>query len=118
LEHDEQTLRHLLETGHPEKRQILEALIRGYIARQRAPEAETLASVWIGEWPSDWQPWFLRGIARSQLSQQLLSTPFDLAKQDFQRVLDLKPDHDLARFLLGNALVMTGQFQEALPHLE
>ena len=60
----------------------------------------------------------LRGLARSRLSRDLLSTGFAGAKEDYRRVLELKPDHDLARFLLSNAFVMTGQFREALPHLQ
>lgn len=114
----EAALRKQLEAQHPEKRYIREALIRGYLVRFRTEDAERLASAWIDESPGHWQPWLLRGIARTLLSQELLSTAHEQAKADFTRVLELKPDDSLARFLLGNAQVMSGQFQQALPHLE
>jgi tetratricopeptide (TPR) repeat protein len=118
LEQAEEALRRQAEAGHPETRRIREALVRGCLARQRDEEAERLATEWIDAAPEDWRPWFLRAVARSQASRQLLSTAFDRAKRDFERALELKPDHAPARFLLGNAHVMTGQFREALPHLE
>lgn len=118
LEQVEVVLRKQLEAQHPDRRYILEALIRGNLIRQQAEEAERLATLWIEESPGHWQPWLLRGIARTMLSRELLSTTYEQAKSDFQHVLELKPDHDLACLLLGNAYVMTGQFREALPHLE
>jgi tetratricopeptide (TPR) repeat protein len=114
----EAALRKHIEGQHPERRYILESLIRGYLVRQRAEDAERLAGVWIDESPDRWQPWLYRGIARSLLSHELLSTAHDQSKADFRRVLELKPDNDLALFLLGNAYIMSGQFREALPHLE
>ena len=118
LEQVESALQKHVEAGHPDKRYILEALIRGYLGRQRAEDAERLATVWIDESPDRWQPWLFRGIARTLMSKDLLSTAHDAAKRDFHRVLELKPDNEMARFLLGNAYVMSGQFREALPHLD
>jgi tetratricopeptide (TPR) repeat protein len=118
LERVEVDLRKRVEERHPEKRYVLEALVRGYLVRGRAEDAERFATLWIDDSPGRWQPWLLRGIARGQLSRDLLSTTYDRAKDDFRQVLELKPDNDLARFLLGNAYVMTGQFREALPHLQ
>ena len=118
LEKVETALQKHVEAGHPDRRYILEALIRGYIARHRAEDAERFATVWIEAAPENWQPWLYRGIARTLLSKDLLSTAHDNAKRDFHRVVELKPDHDMARLLLGNAYVMNGQFREALPHLE
>ena len=114
----ETNLRRQIDNGHPDKRFIFEALIRGYLIRQRSEEAERLATTWIELLPSDWQPHFLRAIARTKMTGELATTPFDGAKKDYERVLELKPDHDLARLLLGNAYALTGQYREALPHLE
>jgi tetratricopeptide (TPR) repeat protein len=113
----EETLRQRVAEDHPDKRWVLEALIRGLLLRGRAEEAEKLATSWIDESPGEWRPWLLRGLARSQQSAELLSTAFAGAKDDYRRVVELRPDHPPARFLLGNAYVMTGQFREALPHL-
>jgi predicted Zn-dependent protease len=111
-------LRDKIAAGHPEKRLLMEGLIRGYLSRQRAEDAQRWATNWIEQSPEDWQPWFLRALARTQLSRNLLSTPFEQAKQDYHKVLELKPNHAVARLLLANAYTMTGQFQEALPHFQ
>jgi predicted Zn-dependent protease len=118
LESSEKTLRQHLDDGHPERRAILEALVRGFIGRGRAEDAERFATLWVDDAPSNWKPYFHRGAARLLLSRDLLSTAHDNAKSDFLRVVELKPDHDAARLLLGNAYAMSGQFKEALPHLE
>ncbi len=118
LEQVEPALRRHADSGHAERRQMLDVLIRAYIARGRAAEAERDATAWIEQAPGDWQPYFLRAVARSELSHDLLSTAFDGAKRDYVRALELKPDYVPARLLLGNAYMMTGQFPDALPQLE
>ncbi|MFL5338781.1 MAG: tetratricopeptide repeat protein [Gemmataceae bacterium] len=118
LEQAEAPLRQLLRTGQPDRGIVYEALIRGQLARERPDEAERLATAWADESPDAWQPHLLRAIARTKQSPGLLTTPFAEAKQDLLRVLELKPDYDVARLLLGNAYVRTGEYREALPHLE
>jgi tetratricopeptide (TPR) repeat protein len=118
LEPVEATLRGHVEAAHPDRAVILEALVRGLVARARAEDAERFATLWVDAAPERWQPWFYRGLARTLLSKDLLSTAHAGAKSDFARALEIKPDHDVARFLLGNAFVMSGQFRDALPHLE
>ncbi|MCI0637809.1 MAG: tetratricopeptide repeat protein [Gemmataceae bacterium] len=117
LEEIEKTLGVHVRAGHPQERHILEALIHAYLSRHRSLEAEQLATVWIQDSRKDWQPWYLRAVARSQLSRDLLSTAFLEARKDYERVLELNPKHHQARFLLGNAYVLVGQFHDALPHL-
>jgi tetratricopeptide (TPR) repeat protein len=120
LEQSEGPLRQLLRAGHSRKRDIREALVRGYLLRERSADAEALATAWVDEEPGDWQAWLLRGFARSQTAEGINrpSAALDLARQDYERVLQLKPDQDMARFLLGVSWVRIGQFHEALPHLE
>ena len=45
-------------------------------------------------------------------------TGWDDAQRDCLRVLELRPDNELGRFLLANAYTKTGKFREAIPHLE
>ncbi|MCX7702002.1 MAG: tetratricopeptide repeat protein [Gemmataceae bacterium] len=114
----EPELRRRLDDGRADLRDIGPVLLQGYLRLGRAEEAERLATRWIGEAPGDWRPYFYRAAARTQLSRDLLSTAFAGAKQDYERCIELKPNHATARLLLGNAYMMTGHFAEALPHLE
>src|SRR5262245_59255066 len=59
LEQVEPALRRHVDAGHPGRRQILDVLIRAYLLRGRAQDAERDATAWIDQSPGDWQPWFL-----------------------------------------------------------
>lgn len=114
----EPELRRRADQGGPEQRDLCLALVQGYLRLGRAEEGEQIASRWIMFDPEDWRGYFYRAAARTQMSRDLLSTAFAGAKEDYERCLQLKPDHSAARLLLGNAYLMTGHFDKALPHLE
>lgn len=114
----EAELRRHIETGHSERNDVFYALVQGYLRQGRAEEAEQIATQWMTSVPNDWRPYFYRAAARTQLSRDLLSTAFAGAKEDYERCIQLKPDHAPTRLLLGNAYLMTGHFDKALPHLE
>lgn len=114
----EPELRRRLDDGRAALPDVGPVMLQGYLRLGRADEAERIASRWIRESPEDWRPYFYRAAARTQMSRDLLSTAFAGAKQDYERCIELRPDHATARLLLGNAYLMTGHFVDALPHLE
>jgi tetratricopeptide (TPR) repeat protein len=110
----ESTLLSYLEEGHSEARLILEALVRGYVQVNVFGEAFRWATIWQEQYPDDWQAYYWRGEALARGSMQNLAPE---AAANFQRALELKPDLRNARLRLAEAQVRTGQFAEALEHL-
>ncbi len=95
---------------------ILEALTKGCLKAHYLPEAVHWAELWLERRPDDLEALYLRGLAlkTGQLLPQ--SEGLELAKRDFRRVLERKPDHDDARRLLAELLELAGVHDEALQH--
>jgi len=109
----EDTLFDLLNTQPPEEVIILEALVNGFIENDRLLDVVPLTTTWINRFPKDWLPLVYRGNAQLRL----YGKPAE-AVQDFQRVLELKPDHPEAHLALALVLTNDGQFKEAVPHFQ
>jgi tetratricopeptide (TPR) repeat protein len=98
--------------GGAEEELILEALVKGYLEVYRLPDAAYWASHWIERHPERWQPWLYRGRAR------YFNRAMGRAAADYRRALEIKPDHRQGRLWLASALLLGGQFAEALPEFE
>jgi tetratricopeptide (TPR) repeat protein len=98
--------------GGAEEELILEALVKGYLEVYRLPDAAYWASHWIERHPGRWQPWLYRGRAH------YLNRALGRAAADYRRALEIKPDHRQGRLWLASALLLGGQFAEALPEFE
>ena len=109
----EDTLFDLLNSQPPEEVIILEALVNGFIENDRLLDVVPLTTTWINRFPKDWLPLVYRGNAQLRL----YGKPAE-AVQDFQRVLELKPDHPEAHLALALVLTNDGQFKEAMPHFQ
>jgi tetratricopeptide (TPR) repeat protein len=105
----------LLQARHPEEVAILETLAQVALDRHLIDEAVRWATVWTERYPEDWRPRFVRGLA---LEAYVLAAADEKAIKDYERVLELKPDHAEARYKLGDLLRRTGQYKAALSHLE
>ena len=91
---------------------IWEALCVGYRRTYRMVEADNLLKTWLYFDPDNVQAHFLRGEAHRQLGAD------GLAIENYQRVVDLDPTHELARRYLARALVRRGRYKEAASHFE
>src|SRR5262249_23047450 len=98
-----------LSAGSAEEELILEALVKGYLEVYRLPDSAFRATQWIERQPVRWQPWLYRGRAH------YLNHALGRAAADYRRALEIKPDHHLGRLWLASALLLGGQFAEALP---
>ncbi len=103
-----QRLLPLLDSRHPEKALILEALVKGCLETNRWQEALHWTQVWIEHSPDDWQPFLYRGHAC------YLSRALKQAIADYHRVLECQEDHAEARLRLADAYLIEGQFELAL----
>jgi tetratricopeptide (TPR) repeat protein len=101
-----------LEEGTAEDELILEALIKGYLAAYRLPEASRLATRWLEQRPDRWQPWLYRGRAH------YLNRFLGRAVADYQRALGVMPHHRQGRLWYAGALLLDGRFRDALPVFE
>jgi tetratricopeptide (TPR) repeat protein len=101
-----------LNTRPPEEVFILEALVSGLMVNDRLDDVLFLTSTWIDSFPEDWLPRIYRGNAQLRLGKT------EEAIQDFQRVLELKPDHPESHLALAIILADSGQFEKALPHFQ
>lgn len=104
----ESYLRSLAEANHPQTRLIFEAMVRGYLRRNRFKEAGFLVEKWLEVAPDDPHALFCRGWVREQLGPQVQ------AVEDYQRVLQIEPDHDEARLQLTKLLLEESRAAEAL----
>jgi tetratricopeptide (TPR) repeat protein len=97
----------------PEEVLILEALVKGFMVNDRLEDVHYFTTVWIRRFPGDWLPRILRGNA----TLQLFGKTSEII-QDYERVLELKPDQPEAQMALATVLMNHGQYAEALPHFE
>jgi len=107
----EKTLVQHLIVGHVDEPLILEALVKGYVRSQFLGKAETWATAWIERYPDDWQAYYLRGQAYE------LRPLLQKAAEDYEKALELRPDHFDAHLRLGDVLYRSGLARLALPHL-
>src|SRR5437870_3371500 len=108
----EETLENYLQDEHADYELVFEALAEGYFVNNSSPDLQRLTSQWLQLFPDAWLPHIYRGHAYSLESSQ------NQAVAEYRRALDLNPEHEPARIWLANALVDTGQFQEALQLFE
>jgi tetratricopeptide (TPR) repeat protein len=101
-----------LKNDHADSALIVEALVEGYMAVLRFPEAAGLLQSWLEKAPNHPQALFLKG------RMELQSTNAQEALTHFRRVVDLDGDRDDARLFLAGLCLELGQAREALPHLE
>jgi len=97
----------------PEEVVILEALVNGLLENDRLVDVLHISSVWINRFPKDWLPRVYRGNARLRLQIQI-----EEAIQDFQWVLDLKPDDPESHLSLAIIRTREGDHEKALPHFQ
>jgi tetratricopeptide (TPR) repeat protein len=97
----------------PEEVIILEALVNGFLQNDRLPDVIAFTSSWINRFPQDWLPLIYRGNARLRLNGKASD-----ALKDFERVLELKPDHPEAHFSVAIVLTDQGEFEKAVPHFQ
>jgi tetratricopeptide (TPR) repeat protein len=108
----EAPLRGQLGSGGAEEELILEALVKGYLDVYRLPECAHWATYWIERHPERWQPWLYRGRAH------YLNHATGRAAADYRQALQIKPDLHQGRLWLASALLLGGQFSDALPEFE
>src|SRR5262249_31319281 len=106
------TLRGYLAAGHPEEGLILEALAAGCLQGNFLEEAHRWTSIWVERHPGDWRARLWHG----RVLEQGLS--YDLAAEQYRRVLERKPGHAEAHLRRGEVLLWRGQYAEALPDLQ
>lgn len=91
---------------------IYEAMVQGYLARLRLPEASYYLERWLELAPESPQALYMK----AQLEAQSGNT--HLAVDLYARTVERDPKHDDARWQLAQMQLDLGQAQEALPNLE
>jgi tetratricopeptide (TPR) repeat protein len=91
---------------------IWEALSEGYRRNYRMPEALQTLDTWLHFEPENAQVYFLRGEVHRQVGA------LNRARAEYQRVVELDPDHAQARRHLARCLVQVGRYQEAAEYLD
>jgi tetratricopeptide (TPR) repeat protein len=102
----------LVRRDHPDTPLILEVLVQGYWHTYCIPQALGTTNELLRRRPDDALALYWRGLAR----ERLLWVAQAIA--DYERVLDLDPQHDLARGRLAEALLNAGRVDEARRHYE
>lgn len=90
--------------------EIYEAYVMGYIRNYRLNEAVSLITSWAEDYPSDPQPFYLRGYLWQDLYR------WKDAEKDFQKAVDLDPDYYEAHLGLGQVLLANKQQEDAIEH--
>ncbi len=99
--------------GEPAVPELLDLVSQAYIDRYDLADANMVLDLWVERDPTNAKPI----LARGWVLQQRSLAP-QRAIPDYQRAVELEPANTLARLRLAEALVVSGQVQEALPHLE
>ncbi len=107
----EESLQARLERRPAEAPLIWEALAEGYRRTCRMPEALACLDTWGHFEPDNAYIHFLRGELFTQVGS------VTRMRDEFQRVVELDPDHDEARRRLARSLVLLGRYEEAGSHL-
>jgi tetratricopeptide (TPR) repeat protein len=102
-----------VQARHPDEKFILESLFKADRKSLNLQQATGWLNTWVERHPDDWHPRLWRGEILKSFTQ------FDQARADYQRLLELKPDHSEALLQLGLiALVGRGDYAEAQGYLE
>ncbi len=91
---------------------IWEALAEGYIRMYRVLDALAVVNVWLQADTDNLRALMLRGHVHWQVNAMLKAVP------DYRKVVERDPDQDDIRWRLSLCLLETGQYSEALKHLE
>lgn len=102
----------LVRADHPDTPVILETIATAYIRRLRYRPASTCLTLWMDRQPDRVKPYHLRGWVLERMNNS------KAAMADYQKVLDLDPDHYAARLRVAEMLLEDKQAPEATPHLE
>jgi tetratricopeptide (TPR) repeat protein len=108
----EADLRSLVESGHPDRTLILEALAKGYMKDDRIPLAIDCLDALLERETTHVPALLLRGRALESLRQT------DEAHEDYQRAVELAPDSADARLRLADILAEQGEVRTAVAHYE
>jgi tetratricopeptide (TPR) repeat protein len=93
--------------AHPDDREVLQALVAGYLRAHRWQDLEAVLSQWLQIEPD--QPDLLMQRAQARMEQQ----HFGRAVEDFRNVLRQSPDHFHARLLLAHCLLSDARMDQA-----
>jgi Tfp pilus assembly protein PilF len=110
LHHVENRLLSRLDSSCADEELIREALAKGYLKTDDLNALFALTRTWISRSPDDWRARLFRARALQ------LARSVHQATAEYERVLQLKPDHVDAHFELAGALLVNSQFQEAAEH--
>jgi tetratricopeptide (TPR) repeat protein len=109
---DEDPLLSRVEQDRPEAPLILEALVEGYLAASRLPEAHTTVDRLLARRPDHFRAHLWRGIIAEGLGR-----PED-ARAEYAKALALDPASDEARRRLAGILTTLGSTREAAAHYD
>jgi tetratricopeptide (TPR) repeat protein len=101
-----------LQARSPDEPVILEALTLGYFRHNRLPEAYNWLTHWATHYPQDWRPYLRRG------TYFFVTGALTRAREDYETVLRLRPDHPVVRRWLGlTHLKSNYKLDEAITYL-
>jgi tetratricopeptide (TPR) repeat protein len=107
----EESLQARLERRPAEAPLIWEGLAEGYRRTCRMPEALACLDIWGRYEPDNPHICYLRGELYTQVGS------VTRMRDEFERVVEMDPDHDAARRRLARSLVLLGRYEEAGTHL-
>jgi lipopolysaccharide biosynthesis regulator YciM len=105
-------LRQYVADGHPEAEQILEALAHGCLLSYRFPAAVAYLNQWLERDPDNVQAYLWRSVAHERVLN------LAAARDDCRQALARDPDRVEAQVRLGQVLLLTTEYQEAVAWLE
>jgi predicted Zn-dependent protease len=91
---------------------ILEALVAGCMRQYRVAQAAAFLQHWLELQPDDTQALLF------QITLDHMQHHLDEAIARYRRVLQLDPEHNVARLRLAGTLIETRRYEEAIPYLE
>jgi Tfp pilus assembly protein PilF len=97
---------------HPDAPLVLEAVTYGFLRKFQLRDARACLQLWLDDQPENTQAHLLRGIIDELQGQT------NDARDEYQRVLELDPEHEEARMRLSGVLLENHEAREALRHLE
>jgi tetratricopeptide (TPR) repeat protein len=101
-----------LKRDHPDSVLILEALAQGYLKNYDLIRAIECLSLWLDKGPANVQALIWRGDAYERMRR------LDVAIADYRQAVELDPDNEDARRLLGASLLSSHHAVDAVAHFE
>lgn len=102
----------LVADNDPDAVLALEAVVTGYFRLLRINEGRAALQTWLNQFPDNTQALFTQAGVWTLLLHHAKAVPL------YERVLELDPEHDKARFNLALVLMEDRLYPAALPHLE